>query len=185
MVYCTTLPIETERLILRRFVPSDIEAAHKNWASHPEVQLEYGEPVYDTIEKTAGLINGYIAKYEQPNIFRWAIELKENGQCIGQIAYFEVVPHHNFAEIEYCIGTEYQNKGYATEATKAVISFGFEHMKLHKVQICRRSNNPRSGRVIEKCGFHYDGTLRDAIIFDGKYVDRLYYSILESEYKPF
>lgn len=178
---CGTKTIETERLILRRFEYSDTADVHKNWASLPEVQTEYGEPVYETPDDVRELLKKYIEMYEKPFYFRWAVILKETGSCIGQTAYFLVDAHNHFAEIEYCIGTEFQNRGYATEAAKAVIDYGFSEIGLHKVQICRRSDNVRSARVIEKCGFRFDGALRDFFFFKGKYVDRLYYSILENE----
>lgn len=178
---CKTKAIETERLILRRFELSDVPSAHRNWSSRFEVQDEYCEPVYETPDDTKKLIESYIASYEKEFYFRWAVILKENGECIGQIAYYLVMPQNNFAEIEYCIGTEYQRNGYATEATKAVINYGFDEMKLHRVQICRRPENQRSGGVIDKCGFHFDGRVRDFFFRNGGYVDRLYYSILENE----
>lgn len=55
-------------------------------------------------------------------------------------------------------------------------------MKLHKVQVCHKSNNPKSARVIEKSGFIYEGKLRDYFFMDGEYISRLYYSILEEEW---
>lgn len=174
--------IETERLILRRFVLSDDNAVFRYWASDEKVQSLYCEPVYETIEKVRKLLNKYIDGYKKDDYYRWAIINKENNECIGQIAYFLVDSNNNFAEIEYCIGREFQRKGLATEATKAVIKFGFDKMNLHKVQICHKSTNIPSKRVIEKCGFTYEGTLRD-FFYDGeKYIDRLYYSILRDEF---
>ena len=123
-----------------------------------------------------------MARYTDGHSYRWAVVLKETDECIGQIAYFLVDEKNHFAEIEYCIGRDYQNRGLATEAAKAVIAYGFEEIGLHKVQICHKSINPASKRVIEKCGLHYDGTLRDYFYMDGRYVDRLYYSMLETEY---
>ena len=177
-----TTDFETERLTLRRFSLEDVDSVFKNWASLPEVQLNYAEPVYATKEETASLLEKYIARYAEPNYYRWAIIEKESGECIGQIAYFLVDSKNEFAEIEYCIGTAFQKKGYATEACKAVIKYGFEKIGLHKVQICVRPSNTPSRKVIEKCGFTYEGTLRDYFKMpDGSFEGRMYFSILQEE----
>jgi RimJ/RimL family protein N-acetyltransferase len=104
---------------------------------------------------------------------------KKSGECIGQIAYFLVDTAGSWGEIEYCIGRAYQGKGYATEATKAIIRYGFDKIGFNKVQICVRPSNIKSKRVIEKCGFEYEGTLRDYFFIDGKYEGRMYYSLLK------
>ena len=184
LTHTGTLTIETERLILRRFTYDDADAVLKNWASDEKVQSLYSEPVYATKEDVLGLLEKYIGSYVKQDYYRWAVIDRENGECIGQIAYFLVDNKNHFAEIEYCIGAAYQCRGYATEATKAVIAFGFEKMNLHKVQICTKTINKPSKRVIEKCGFTYEGTLRDYFYMDGEYVGRLYFSMLRSEYKP-
>lgn len=177
-----TQTIETERLILRPFVYQDDEAMLKYWIADEKIQSMYSEPTYTTKEAVRELLDKYISSYEKNDYYRWAVISKENNECIGQIAFFLVDNKNNFAEIEYCIGSEFQCKGLATEATKAVIDFGFNKIKLHKVQICHKSINIPSKRVIEKCGFHFEGTLRDYFYMNGQYVDRLYYSILENEY---
>ncbi|MDE6710176.1 MAG: GNAT family N-acetyltransferase, partial [Oscillospiraceae bacterium] len=81
------------------------------------------------------------------------------------------------------IGAAFQCKGYATEAAKAVIAYGFYSINLHKVQIYTKTINKPSKRVIEKCGLTYEGTLRDYFYMNGEYVGRLYFSILRDEYK--
>lgn len=182
LTHIGTVTIETERLILRRFNYADDDAMLKYWIADEKVQSMYAEPVYTTKEEVKGLLNKYIGSYEKEDFYRWAIILKETGECIGQIAYFLVDSKNHFAEIEYCIGSVFQCRGYATEATKAVIRFGFEKMNLHKVQISTKEINVASKRVIEKCGFTYEGTLRDYFFMNGKYVGRLYYSILKEGY---
>lgn len=179
-----TETIETDRLILRRFQRSDCKSAWRNWASLPEVQLNYGEPVYETAEDTMKLLDSYIRRYGNENYYRWAVIEKESGECIGLIAYFLVEAGDEFGEIEYCIGTAFQGRGYATEACRAVIRYGFETIGFHKVQICSRVTNVRSQRVIAKCGFTYEGTLRDYFHMpDGSFEGRMYFSILKDEFR--
>lgn len=178
-----TNAIETERLLLRRFEYTDADAMLKYWVADKNIQSLYSEPVYSTKDEVMKLLDKYIGSYERPDYYRWAIIDKNSNECIGQIAYFLVDNKNHFAEIEYCIGSDFQCKGFATEATKAVISYGFEKINLHKVQICTKTINKPSKRVIEKCGFTYEGTLRDYFYMDGEYVGRLYFSMLRSEFK--
>lgn len=175
--------ITTDRLILRRFEYSDDDSMLRNWIADEKIQSMYSEPVYSTKEEVKELLDKYIGSYERPDYYRWAVIEKVSGECIGQIAYFLVDSKNHFAEIEYCIGAEFQCRGYATEATKAVIAFGFDRINLHKVQICTKTINKPSRRVIEKCGFTYEGTLRDYFFMNGEYVGRHYFSILREEYE--
>lgn len=183
LTHIGTQTIETERLILRRFEYTDDEAMLKYWIADEKIQSLYSEPIYTTKEAVKELLDKYIGSYEREDYYRWAIIEKDSMECIGQIAYFLVDNKNHFAEIEYCIGSDFQRQGLATEATKAVIACGFEKMNLHKVQICTKTINAPSKRVIEKCGFTYEGTLRDYFYMDGEYVGRLYFSILKSEWK--
>lgn len=176
-----TKTINTERLILRKFKYSDDEDMLTYWISDPKIQSMYSEPVYTTKEEVNELLNKYINSYQKEDYYRWAIILKETNECIGQIAFFLVDNKNHFSEIEYCIGSKYQKQGLATEATKAVIDFGFNEVNFHKIQICHKANNISSKRVIEKCGFKYEGALRDFFYIDEKYIDRVYYSLIKGE----
>lgn len=183
LTHTGTQIIETERLILRRFEYTDDDAMLRYWIADEKIQSLYSEPVYTTKEAVKELLDKYIGSYEREDYYRWAIIEKDSVECIGQIAYFLVDNKNHFAEIEYCIGSDFQRQGLATEATKAVIAYGFEKMNLHKVQICTKTINAPSKRVIEKCGLTYEGTLRDYFYMNGEYVGRLYFSILKDEWK--
>ncbi len=183
LTHIGTNTIETERLILRRFQYTDDDSMLKNWIADEKIQSMYSEPVYSTKETVKALLDQYIGSYEKNDYYRWAIIEKNAAECIGQIAYFLVDSKNHFAEIEYCIGSDFQCKGFATEATKAIIAYGFDRINLHKVQICTKTINNPSKRVIEKCGFTYEGILRDYFYMDGDYVGRLYFSMLRSEYE--
>jgi len=178
-----TQEIDTDRLVLRRFVEGDVNDAFINWAGDEIVQNDYCEPVYESVEDTLELVNKYIASYEKLDYYRWAIDLKEGTRCVGQIAFFLVDSKNLFGEIEYCIGRRFQNRGYVTEAVKAVIKFGFEKIGFNRIQISHRNTNMASKRVIEKCGFQYEGNLRQFFYHEGSFIDRLYYSILKDEWQ--
>lgn len=182
LTHAGTSVIETPRLLLRRFSHADADSMLKNWIADEKIQFMYGEPVYSTPEAVRQLLAKYIAAYENSDYYRWAIIEKSSGECIGQIAYFLVDSKNHFAEIEYCIGAAFQRKGYATEATRAVTAYGFQQITLHKVQICVRPANKPSVRVIEKCGFTYEGTLRDYFFMNGGYQGRMYFSMLRDEF---
>lgn len=183
LTHIGTNVIETERLILRKFKYTDDEAMLKYWVADEKIQSLYSEPVYTTKEAVKALLDKYIGSYEKNDCYRWAITEKNSDECIGQIAFFLVDSKNNFAEIEYCIGSRFQCRGYATEATKAIVKYGFEKINLHKIQICTKTINKPSKRVIEKCGFTYEGTLRDYFYMNGDYVGRLYFSMLRDEFE--
>lgn len=178
-----TKVIETARLLLRPFTLEDNPAMRRNWISNPAIQKMYSEPVYTTEEEVAELLSKWISRYADASFYRWAVCLRSTGECIGQLAYFLVDDTNHFGEIEYCIGEAFQNKGYMTEAVTAILNYGFNEMGLNKVQVCHKSNNMPSKRVIEKSGFTYEGTLREFFYMDGEYVDRLYYSMLRKEWQ--
>lgn len=180
--HCGTQTIETDRLVLRKFKYEDNQNMLKYWISDPNIQFLYFEPIYSNYDEVKKLLDEYISSYEDNDYYRWAIEEKDSSCCIGQIAFFLMDVDNHFAEIEYCVGSDFQRNGYVTEATKAILDFGFNKVDLHKIQICHAEDNLVSKAIIDKCNFKYEGTLRDYFFVDGKYLDRSFYSILKKEY---
>ena len=184
LTHCGTQEIATERLTLRPFRYTDDNDMLAYWISDPAIQSLYSEPTYTTKEEVKILLDKYIGSYEKPDYYRWAIIEKESNSCIGQLAIFLVDSKNHFCEIEYALGSKFHRKGYATESVKALLNFCFNQVNFHKVQVCHKDGNLASQGVIKKCGFTYEGTLRDFFFTNGKYVSRLYYSMLKEEYKP-
>ena len=146
--------ITTDRLILRRFEYSDDDSMLRNWIADEKIQSMYSEPVYSTKEEVKELLDKYIGSYERPDYYRWAVIEKASGECIGQIAYFLVDSKNHFAEIEYCIGTAFQGRGYAGEALSAVIGNIFANTDFQRLEAYHRAENTKSGRVLEKSAMH-------------------------------
>ena len=178
-----TQTIETNRLTLRPFILEDATSMYANWINDREVQTNYGEPIYEHINLVNDLLRKWISDYSNDDFYRWAIILRDSGECIGQIAFCSVDHEHHFADIEYCIGRSYQNRGYASEALTAVIHFTFEHTGLNRLQAFHRSRNVSSSRVLQKANMKYEGTLRQSFYYSDtdEYDDRVYYGIFRAE----
>ena len=183
LTHCGTKEIDTSRLHLRPFKYSDDDDMLKHWISDPKIQSMLSEPIYSTKEEVKELLDKYIASYQSNDYYRWAVVEKASRACIGQVAIFLVNDKNNWCEIEYCIGSQFHRKGYATEAATAMINFGFEIVNFHKIQVCHKELNAASKALIKKCGFTYEGMLRDYFYMDGSYVSRCFYSMLKSEWE--
>ena len=160
MKHTGTVPFETERLICRRFEFGDRRDMLENWASLPEIQTEYGEPVYADEVQVKGLLEKYISSYDREDTYRWAIIEKQSGRNIGQIAFCKVWEEQRTAEIEYCIGTKYWGKGYAGEALSGLIAHSFRTMDFDRLEAYHRAENTKSGRVLEKSAMHKTDTVQ-------------------------
>ena len=159
MKHTGTQPFETYRLILRPFVSPDADDMLRNWAADPNIQNEYGEPVYSDIEQVRGLLKRYMDGYASPDQYRWAIIDKASGENIGQIAFCKVWEDCETAEIEYCIGSAFQGHGLAGEALSAVIRYAFSFTEFRKLEAYHRAENVKSGRVLEKSEMHKTDTV--------------------------
>lgn len=173
--------IETERLILRDWDVDDVDDLY-DYAKNPNVGPHGGwKPHESKIESLEIMQTLFINKYDS-----WAIVYKENGKVIGSIGYETDVrrPQVNCRELGYAMSEDYWGKGIMTEAAKAVLQYGFKELDLDMVSIYRNPQNKRSGRVIEKCGFTYEGLLRKAYkIYDGSIRDVACYSMTKEEYE--
>ena len=159
MKHCGTQISETKRLRLRPFVLSDAADLLELWIADPNVQSEYGEPTYETMEAVEGLLNKWIAGYESPAFYRWAMIEGESGRCVGQIAFCRVYEDCRAAEIEYCVGSSRWGRGYAGEALEAVIDHIFAHTDFAWLEAYHRAENEKSGRVLQKSPMTVTGTV--------------------------
>lgn len=176
-----TLPITTERLILRRFTYDDVHDVIA-FASCPSVAVATPE-----IEATEPGVRRYIdtqnsyQPFEHGKCFDLAIERKEDGRVIGLLSL--VCREHKQGEIGYALGDEYRRQGYATEAARALISYGFTSLGLHRIHAGTESSNPGSWRVMENLGMRREAHLREAISRDDEWLNTIIYGILADEWQ--
>lgn len=176
-----TRTIETERLILRRFRVEDAQVVYNNWASDPEVTRYLTWQPHVSPEATAEVLEDWEGRYENGSYYQWAIVLKELGEPIGSISVVEQNDDLKKAHIGYCIGKQWWHQGIMTEALSAVIKYLFSE-GYQRLDSRHDPNNPHSGKVMEKCGMKYEGTLRNYDWNNQGYCDACFYSILAGEY---
>ena len=177
-----TVELETARLILRRFKLSDAKAMFENWASDPEVTKYLTWPTHTDISVSKAVENSWIELYQNPNHYSWAIVLKEINEPIGSIAAVKQNDEINMVNIGYCIGKQWWNKGYTSEALKELMRFFFDKVVANRIESVHDTNNTNSGKVMQKCGMVYEGTLRQSGKNSTGLCDAAYYAILKQDY---
>lgn len=171
--------LETARLHLRPFVPDDAPRVF-TLASAPEVaatSLNIPHPYPEPL--AAEWIASHPAEAKR-GMHVFAITERASGLLLGGIS-LGITHRHNRAELGYWIGLPYWGQGFATEAVRAVIAWGFDVHKLNRIFAQHFDGNTASGRVMQKAGMRYEGTLRDCIRKDGVYHSTPIYSIVRAD----
>lgn len=178
-----TVQLETERLILRPFVKEDAFAGFHNWMSDEKVTEFLRWPTHKDIAISERVVNEWVEEYEKDKSFyQWAIVPKDLNEPIGTISVVDMNERVDMVHIGYCIGSKWWRNGYMSEAFSRVILFLFEEVKVQRIEAQHDPNNPGSGKVMEKCGLKYEGTLRKADWSNKGIVDATMYALLAEEY---
>ena len=173
-----TQTIETERLILRRFVEDDAQAMFENWASRLDNLTYVTWDPHPNVDFRKSSIRTWVASYDNPNYYKWAICLKENpNHVIGDISLVSMDEENSSCEVGYILGLNYWGRGIMTEALKAVLSYCLDEIRFKEVNACYASLNPASGRVMEKAGMTFWKTIPKAVERKGYIADKIYYQI--------
>lgn len=171
--------METSRLLLRRWKRADFKE-YVEFMSDPEVMLPAGAEPLSTLEKAMTAFNRDLR-----NEGCFAVTRKETGQVIGRIKFQSDLRrfHVKSLSLGYELRKDCWGNGYMPEALSAMIMRAFEREKVDVLGISHFSENTRSQRVIEKCGFRYEGTIHHAVRRnDGAIMDDVCYCILREDY---
>ena len=179
-----TQRIETHRLILRRYRIEDAEDMFSNWASDPEVTKFLTWPTHQSIDGTRWVLNDWISHYDDGGYFNWAIEWKETGSVIGNIAVVRLEEAIGEAEIGYCMGRAWWGRGIMPEALRAVCDYLFDTVGIDRICAGHDVNNPNSGRVMEKAGLRKEGIRRGGGKNNQGICDTACYALLRSDRTP-
>lgn len=172
--------LETCRLRIRNVVSSD-DVAIYDAVQCPEIHMMYGNQ-FDSIIKVQQYIHVLLSEYDIGKYRTLAIADKTKNLLIGTITLDKDKTFPR-AEISYWISNSYRNTGFATEAISKVIAYAFTNMSINRIQAMHFPNNYASGRVLQKSGMQYEGTLRQYVGMGEMHLDCMMYSIIKEEFK--
>lgn len=174
--------IETGRLVLRELTLLDAEAMFRYFEKESVIRY-FGMESFQNMEQVKNMIQTFRKRYEEGNVLRWAIELKGTNQLIGTCGFHLMNQNHKRAEIGYELDDTYWGKGYASEALQAILTYGFETLKLIRIAAVVYTENEASHKLLKKAGFKEEGLLRKYMIQNDVAHDTVIYSLLEEEWK--
>jgi RimJ/RimL family protein N-acetyltransferase len=122
------------------------------------------------------------SRREQHDRADWAILRNTDQRFVGEVVLNEFDRHNESANFRIMLGPR-QNfgHGYGSEATRLVVDNAFDVVGLHRLSLDVFDVNPRARRVYEKCGFRAEGVLRDALCWDGEWIDATVMSIVAGD----
>ncbi len=175
------MQIITARLILRDFVADDWRAVqayqsdaryfrYNPWTERPEAEVR------EFVQK---FINHQTQDPRRK--FQLAITLPESGPLIGNVGIRRKAENEWEADMGYELDPNYWGLGYATEAARAIVTFGFHELNLHRISAECRAENTASVHVLEKLGMRREGHLRENEYFQERWWDTLVYGLLEQD----
>lgn len=167
----------TERLTLRRFNLDDADDVQR-MAGDRELAMNTLNMPYPYFDGLADQwIDSLYGEFVEGRAVVHAICLKETGTLIGAVG-LTIQPKYKLSELGYWIGREHWNRGYCTEAIRAVIGFAFAELGIHKIFANHFNGNPASGKVMIKAGMEYEGTFKSHLFHWGEYKDLINYGII-------
>ncbi len=182
-VFFYRLPtLETADLILRRPVMKDAKDIFR-YASDPEVARYVLWEPHRSLSETKSFVRFLRSRIRSGYPSSWVVTLRETGTVIGTIGFIWYSDENRSAEIGYSFSREYWNRGYATQALRAVIDAVFRSLPVNRLEAQHDVRNPASGRVMEKCGLRKEGVLRNRILNKGEYVDAALYALLRADWE--
>ena len=174
--------LETDRLIIRVLNENDVPDL-KEWLGRDEIYTYWGRKASKS-EKNPELMfidaRPWVKRKPSPD-FDWGIVLKETNTVIGMIAVFDI-QNSRMGDVGYRIHPEYWNMGITTEALKEVVRFIFENTEIERLNGRADVRNNASNKVLERCGFIKEGTIRQGKMVS-VYCDYNIYGMLRNDYE--
>ena len=173
--------LTTERLLLRALREEDAPSLARTANDHNIAKYLSSMPHPYTLEDAKEFVISRAKAYAEGDAAEFAIFEKGSEAFVGMIG-LDLNAKDNHATAGYWLGKTFWGKGYATEALREIIRFGFERLGLHRIASHHFHNNPASGKVMQKAGMKQEGRRVEHFYKEGEYLDILDYGLLAREW---
>ena len=173
--------LETSRLLLRSFRPEDAEDVFL-YAGDPEVTRFVRFATHAGVEDSRKYIETSSAQSAEHQLGPWALELKATGRVIGACGFHHISLEDQRVEIGFVVAREHWKLGYAPEAVRRLLDYVFRERRLNRVEAFCNVENAASEKVLLRCGFQYEGTVRQREFTKGVFCDLKQFGILKQDY---
>jgi ribosomal-protein-alanine N-acetyltransferase len=173
--------LKTRRLALRELRFSDARAVFDLF-SDPDVMRYYNHEPLRTLAEAKRTLRFMCDAFLQGNGIRWGIVLRGKRRVIGTCGFNAWHKPACYAEIGYDLARRHWNRGLMTEALRAMIAYGFEVMRLNRIEARVMPENTASACVLRKLGFSSEGVLRERGFWKGIHHDLEMFSLLKREW---
>ncbi len=177
------ITIRTARLVLRRMTTDDAAGIFA-YASDPVLTRYVIWDTHRDLEDTQAYIGTVLDGYARGEMRDWVVTRGDSGEIMGTCGFVDWNRMNRRAEVGYVIARAQWNRGYATEAVRAAMGFGFARMELERIEAQVMPENGASERVMKKLGMRCEGVLRGRMRARGAQHDVKIYSLLREEYTP-
>jgi [ribosomal protein S5]-alanine N-acetyltransferase len=174
--------LETERLVLRRLTASDSNEIIE-LRGNPETMKFIPRPLITNHEEAIAFLNVIDENIDTNLAINWAITIKGADKMIGIAGIYRIQPENYRGEIGYMIMPQYHNKGYVTEAAKAITDFGFNQLNLNSIEAVIAPENSASEKVLIKNGYTKEGHFIEKECYNGVFLDNAIYTLLKRNFK--
>jgi RimJ/RimL family protein N-acetyltransferase len=175
--------LETERLVLRPFSPDDAPDLARLAGRREIADTTISIPHPYSEEQARQWITSNADPHTLARFVLLGVESKSEATLVGSIGLRDVEVEHAQAEMGFWIAVECWGKGYATEAARAVLAFGFEQLALNRIYAHHMVRNPASGAVLARIGMKQEGLLRQRVRKWGRFEDVVLMAILHEEWR--
>ncbi|RCX21442.1 ribosomal-protein-alanine N-acetyltransferase [Fontibacillus phaseoli] len=172
---------ETGRLLLRKLECSDAEDFF-DFSRDPMLTEHVRWDYHHSIEDARAFLNSLDCHFQTGHSFNWGIVDKAAGKVIGRICLFGFDEDHDRAEMGYAVSRTYWNRGIATEASRALIKYGFMELGLNRIEARCNEANFGSEKVMQNLGMTFEGLIREQLKIRNEYKNQKLYSILRREF---